>query len=182
MIMADVNSPYSENGKSFDYVAYIDLLHMAYAEHGVLLSGHEIELVGRMGQSLPEGMRELITRSKDAINRDAALQLDTLKEAEDSRAKLQAAYRELEEKNKEIEAQLDEERKFRLKEGLTRFQKSFALWLVIIVGITILLEGLVTALGYDNSSINNIVLLLIQTLAVAVGSVFANREKRRDDD
>lgn len=95
--------------------------------------------------------------------------------ASDVSAKL-LAESELKKHSENIEAQLKQERQFRLDQDKFGLQKSITRWLIFLIGFMILVPyigGTIFTLPSDwTNSTFNVVLMLVGSLAVAVSSIF----------
>lgn len=114
------------------------------------------------------------------------LETDKLrKEAESNRLQLEIANRSLEQRQQVTEAALLEEQRFRLTSQKTDFQKYFARMLVILVGLAIVIpyvSGFISVETKILDGSNNLALLLLQVLGIAVGSLFGQSNSKKDEE
>lgn len=173
--------------ETFTIEEYFEWQYIAYLKHGVLLSQAE-RLLFEESHLIVEGDKlKFLQLSIEAIDRELALNLQTLADAEKARdsaqeneAKLAILNEELAKKQLITEAQLVQEREFRLKSQQTGFQKQFSLVLVALITFSLLLPYLGAIFSVSekvSDATNNLSLLLVQTLA-AVSAFLFSRQKR----
>lgn len=104
------------------------------------------------------------------------------KEADDSRFQLQLANEQLAKRQAVTEKALEEEQRFRLSSQKTGFQKDLSRMLVALVALAIVIPYVSALLPVETKILdgsNNLALLLLQVLGIAVGSLFGQNTSKQ---
>lgn len=136
-------------------------------EEDFLVVMHDVDDRAKARQALEEQKR---------IVEEALQQADDLRrEAEESRLQLEVANVQLARKQEITEAELEKEQTFRLTTQKTGFQKDLTRILAILIALALILPYLSGFLVIETKVLdgsNNLGLLLLQILGVAVGYLF----------
>lgn len=104
------------------------------------------------------------------------------KEADDNRFQLQLANEQLAKRQAVTEKALEEEQRFRLSSQKTGFQKDLSRMLVALVALAIVIPYVSALLPVETKILdgsNNLALLLLQVLGIAVGSLFGQNTSKQ---
>lgn len=187
----------------FDWQSYADALESGCRESGIYLSDAELRVLSGLSITISPGLQQLIDESQAQVDRDLAMNIGTLVEAEAAKseaeaardrarelnaaleernAEMQALNAELQKRNAKTEAQLVHEQEARTRQEKTYFQRSFATYLMIMIGALIALMYVGSIFGAADKLLDassNFALLLLQTLGVIAGFLF---NRKQDDE
>ena len=94
------------------------------------------------------------------------------------------AEQQLRQHSETIEAQLKQEKEYRVQENKSNFQRKLSFWLIILIAgimiIPLIFSGFINMNETYLNSIQQSALLLINGLLLIVNSIFATDDKKRD--